>query len=124
MLYRDFPVIFDDTEINVHFTQWSETLDNITNERETEEGTDDVEVIRTGKATITASAQCTDRWAGIFESFNNAGAIQVKTYSARTKGYITREMRMVGYSSELVEYSDRIESTNGLYYVSFDLVEY
>lgn len=124
MLYRDYPVFFDETEIKVHFIQWSESLDNIVNERISEAGTDDIEIIRTNKATITVATQCTDRWAGIFENYSAAGVIQVKTYNAAIKDYVIRNMRMVNFTSELVEFSDRLESTNGLYYVTFDLVEY
>lgn len=124
MLYRDYPVFFDETEIKVRFIQWSESLDNVVNERISEAGTDDIEVIRTGKATITVAAQCTDRWAGIFENFTAVGVIKVKTYNATMRSYVTRDMRMVNYTSERAEFSERLESTNGLYYVTFDLVEY
>lgn len=124
MLHRDYPVLFDGMEIKVTFSLWSVNKDNVTNERETEAGTDDVDVIRFGKETINAAASCTERWAGIFENFSNQKSIIVKHYSPAAKAYVTKVMRMDSFKQELVTNSDRIESSNGLYYVSFDLVEY
>lgn len=124
MLARDYPTYFDETEVKVKWTQWSVSKENVVNERETEAGTDDVDIVRSGKTSIQASAPVTARWAGFFEGKSSQKTIFVQYFDPANGQYAYKIMRMTGFSLELVENSDRVESTNGLYYVSFDLVEY
>lgn len=124
MLKRDYPIMFDGAEIKVDFSQWDESLNNIVNERETEAGTDSVDVIRFGKRTVTCSAACSARWCGIFENYNSQLVIKVKYYDPAASDYVLRDMRMANFSKSLVLNSDTLEKSNGLYNVSFDLVEY
>ena len=124
MLSRDYPTYFDETEVKVKWTTWAVSKENVVNERETEAGTDDVDIIRAGKTSIQATASVTSRWAGFFERLSSRPMFFVEYYSPASDQYDVKKMRMTDYNCELVENSDKIESTNGLYYVSFNLVEY
>jgi len=123
-MLSSYPIYFDNTEISIRKIKWVRSYNNLANVSETEAGTDDVEVIRKGKAVIDAQFYCSDRWASILSAFNDQQSIQVRFYDIKTKDYVTLKMRMDGLEIEEVQNSDRVANTNGLYIVSFDLVEF
>lgn len=123
-MLKNFPIFFDTTEIKPAPAAWGRSYENIEEINTTEAGTDDVEVIRRGKSTISCSFRCSSVWASIFANFNLQPMIDVRFYDIATKGYVTLTMRMDGFSAELLEYSDTIDGTHGLYNVSFDLLEF
>lgn len=124
MLKTDYPVYFDDIELKIRRLQWGRDYENISNEYQTEDGHDDVEVIRKGKAVIRASFQVSDVWASILAEFNDKPFFSVRFYDVKTKDYTTLTMRMDGLSIDEEPYSDTVSSSNGLYTVSFDLLEF
>ena len=124
MLKTDFPPIFDSTTITPKRLSWEYAYETISNINQTESGHDDVEVIRTGKLSIGAQFQVTDRWAAIFTGFYHKPMITVKDYDVETQTYKERTMRIEGYNVSLVNESDKLGLTNGLYIVTFTLVEY
>lgn len=124
MLERDYPLYFDNTLIKPRRTSWSRNFDNVTSENQTEDGHDDIEFIRIGKTTISTSFVCSDVWTSILAEFAHQPSINVRFYDVRTRAYVTLEMRITGFFVDEVQYSDRLPGTNGLYEVSFDLVEY
>ena len=124
MLYNDYPLFFDETEIKPTRQSWSINYYNIYNENMTEDGHDDIEMIRRGKVGIYVSFQCTDRWASIITQFNNQTMISVKYYDIVTKAYITRTMHMEDLNVQEVKYSERCQESNGLYVISFNLMEF
>lgn len=123
-MLSSYPIYFDNTEITIRRVQWSRGYENLANVSETEAGTDDVEVIRKGKAVIGAAFNCSDRWASILSAFNDQQSIQVRFYDIKTKDYVTLKMRMEDLNIDEVQDSDRVSGTNGLYIVSFSLVEF
>lgn len=124
MLYSDFPLYFDNTEIKPTKQSWQIGYVNIYNANMTEDGHDDIEVVRRGKVEISCSFQCSDRWTSIITQFNTNPMIDVRYYDVGTKDYITRTMYMDNLNVQEVQYSDRSAETNGLYSISFDLVEF
>lgn len=124
MLSTDYPIFFDQTMINAAPVSWDESRENLGEVSQTEDGRDHIEYIRFGKVTISATFNCSDRWAAIFAGFSDRPSIEVKSYDLLRKGYITRTMRMEGFSASLVRYSDRLMGSNGLYEVAFTLVEF
>lgn len=124
MLYNEYPLTFDETEIKPTRQSWTIDYYNIYNENMTEDGHDDIEVIRRGKVEISASFQCSDFWASIITQFNDLTMISVKYYDIATKTYITRTMRMEGLRVQEAKYSEKIQTSNGLYTISFNLVEF
>jgi len=123
-MLSNYPIYFDNTELTIRRVQWSRGYDNLENVSETEAGTDDVEVIRKGKTVIGAAFNCSDRWASILSAFNDQQNIQVRFYDIKTKDYVTLKMRMEDLNIDEVQDSDRVSGTNGLYIVSFNLVEF
>lgn len=124
MLYSDYPLFFNNTEIVPTRQNWSLNYYNIQNVHMTDAGYDDYEVIRRGRVEISASFQCTDRWAAILTRFNDHTMIDVKYYDIATKGYVTRTMHMEDLSVQEVRNSEKVQETNGLYVVSFSLLEF
>ena len=124
MLREDYPIFFDETEIEIKHLSWNRSYSNILNTQQTEDGHDDVEVIRRGKSTISASFRCTDEWVSILAEFNSHPSIDVRFYDVVTKDYVTLEMRMESLSVQEIRNSDRLTVTNGTYNVSFSLVEF
>jgi len=123
-MLSNYPIYFDNTELTIRRVQWSRGYDNLENVSETEAGTDDVEVIRKGKTVIGAAFNCSDRWASILSAFNDQQSIQVRFYDIKTKDYVTLKMRMEDLNIDEVQDSDRVSGTNGLYIVSFNLMEF
>jgi hypothetical protein len=124
MLKEDYPIYFDDTEISIRDRRWNRSYINVTSIFQTEDGHDDVEVIRTGKSTISAAFRCTDAWASVFASFNSHTSINVRFYDVETNDYITLIMRMDGLMVNKIVGSERLSVTNGTYEVTFNLVEF
>ena len=124
MLKRDYPIYFDLVEIAIDRNQWDASYSNLIVINTTEAGTDDVEVLRSGKVTISAQFNCTSLWAGFFVEYNTHPIISVKYYDTNENGYVTRSMRMEDLSVDEVQYSDTVEGTEGLYIVGFNLVEF
>lgn len=124
MLKTDYPVIFDETTLNVKWRRWARMLDNIANTNQTEGGYDSVEYVRFGKSTINAQLRCTSDMASTLAGFSNAGAISVKFYDLGTKAYVTLSMHMENFTATLVRESEISRTSNGVYDVSFSLVEF
>lgn len=124
MLREDYPIYFDDTALPIHHTEWTRGYDRVQNVNQTEAGTDDAELIRTGKTTITAAFRCTDVWASVISAYEQEASFSVRFYDVVAKAYVTKTMYMSGLSVVEVPYSDRLTSTNGVYEISFNLIEF
>lgn len=124
MLKEDFPIYFDSTEITIKHRQWARSYANIITVNTTEAGTDDVEYLRFGKTSIRAQFRCMDGWVSTFAEFSHKPAITVKFYDVELKAYIEKSMRMEGFSVTEIPKSVDIDVTNGIYDVSFNLVEF
>jgi len=124
MLRTDYPVYINNTEIKAKCISWARDYENIEITNQTEDGHDDVEVVRRGKRSIYAGFQCSDYWASILTEFNDEPILEVRFYDVKTKDYITLEMRMDDLRDDLVDNSDKLQSSNGLYIVTFNLIEF
>ena len=124
MLKTDYPVLINGTQMDVEWLQWDVAKNNIVSSQETEAGTEDMEVIRTGKVSISALVQVSDRWAHIIDGFNDIPVLPVKYYDVSALNYVEKSMYMSDLSIELAQYSNRQTLSNGLYTVSFKLTEF
>lgn len=124
MLKNDYPIYFDETAITIKDRRWNRSYVNIVNQNQTEDGHDDIEIIRSGKSTISAWFRCMDEWASVLAAFNSHPSINVKFYDVATKAYVTLVMRMDGLTIQKVIGSENLSVTNGVYDVSFNLVEF
>ena len=124
MLRTDYPIYINGTEIKARCISWARDYENIEITNQTEDGHDDVDIVRRGKCSIYAGFRCSDFWASILTEFNDEPILDVRFYDVKTKDYITLEMRMDDLSVELVDNSDMLQSSNGLYTVTFNLIEF
>lgn len=124
MLKTDYPIYFDTTAITIKHRRWNRTYGNILNINQTEDGHDDVEVVRKGKSTISAWFRCTDTWVSTLVAFNDEPSFIVKFYDVKTKAYVDLTVRMEGLTVQEIIGSDRLSATNGIYDVAFNLVEF
>lgn len=127
-LYNTFPIVFDETQI-LSPSQWEETSDVIEEINTTEAGTDNIEVTRYDKLTVSArfkvaESQTGGEWAKTFKTFSKKPSISVKRYDIMTQAYDTRTMRMRDFSAVLVSKSDLLSGVNGVWEISFKLIEF
>lgn len=122
-LRTDYPVVIGTTPITIPAMTWNMSLDTIENVNTTEDGHDDVEVTRLGKRKISASYKVTDSWALFFRSMYSADTVTVSVYDTLTQTYAVIDMRVRNYKESLVRKSDDLSVTNGIYNISFELVE-
>lgn len=122
-MLSDYPTFFDNTEI-LKPTSWSESLVNVKDTKTTEAGKDSIAYLRWAKLTVDATYYVTDRWARIFQSFSWKNQFTLKKYDVYERGYDEITVRMEDFKSRLLPESEQIEVSNGLYEVSFKLVEF
>lgn len=122
-LRSDYPVVIGTTPITIPAMTWSMSLETVENVNTTEDGHDDVELTRLGKRKITASYKVTDSWALFFRTMCSAGTVTVSVYDTLTQAYDTFDVRVRNYKESLVRKSDTLSVTNGIYNISFDLLE-
>lgn len=122
-MLSDYPIYFDDTKL---FTpeSWNERYDVIETTNQTEAGTDQVSVTRYDKLNVSASFNCSSRWAAKFAAFRDQDSISVKIYDLKDQEYKTRLMRIRNFKTGPEKNSEKVEGTNGLYVVSLELEEF
>lgn len=124
MLNEDYPIIFDETEINITKRRWQINKGNIITQNTTEAGTEDIEILRFGKTSIAAQFRCMDDWTSTLMAFASQPSVTVKFYDPETKAYATKLMHMDGVNVSQVKYTDGLDVSNGIYDISFTLVEF
>lgn len=122
-MLSEFPIYFDDVKLFPP-SKWEESSSVVESVNQTEAGTDQVIVTRYDKLSVSASFQCSSRWAAKFAEFRDKDSIAVMLYDLKTQDYKTRMMRMRNFKPGLEEHSEKTKGTNGLYTVSFDLEEF
>jgi len=119
----DFPLYFDSTVMPQPHT-WTETSNVVETVNKTEAGTDQVDVVRLDKLTISVEYGCTDDLARTLKAFSKQNSIVVKYYDIETDDYKQRTMRMRKFSVALVQHSNELLAVRGVWRVSFDLEEF
>ena len=122
-MLKDYPTYFDNIEI-LRPVKWDEDYEVIEDVNETEAGTDVVVVTRRGKLTVSASYKVSSVWAKKFMEFSEQDTIAVKIYDAVSDGYKTYTMRMRRFKKSQVKGSEFVRYGNGVYNVSFDLIQF
>jgi hypothetical protein len=123
MLKKDYPIYFDDTKL-FWPVKWDESYEVVESKNTTEAGTDQIIVTRYDKLSVSASFQCSDKWAAALAAFRDKDSIAVKLYDLKTQSYKTRTMRIRNFKTGPEKNSEKTPGTNGLYTVSFDLLEF
>lgn len=127
-LSSTYPIMFDDTQI-LSPSEWNETSNVIETVNVTEAGTDNVEVTRYDKLNVTAKfkvAEATNigEWAKVFKEFSKKPSFTLKRYDILEQGYEERTVRMRDFTAELMAKSDLLPSINGIWNISFTLIEF
>ncbi len=96
------------------FSLSEETVENV---YESEAGTDLAQVVRLGKVSAKATFQVTSLWRDRLKTMTQT-ATQPVTIDGQSM-----TMRLRDYSAKLVENSENIEGTDGLWTVSINFIE-
>ncbi len=103
---------------------WSEDSAVIETVNVTEAGTDQIAVTRYDKLSISCSFQCSHRWAKKLKEYSKLDEIDVNFYDILMGDYTTRHMRIRDFKADIVDGSWKTPGTNGLWIVSFSLLEF
>lgn len=122
-MLNEFPVRINGVEL-FESNQWDEESEVIENKYETEAGTDQVSVTRYDKLSVSAQFRCQSEWLGQFKRWSKMDSLTVDIYDAPSNGYISRTMRMRNFKNTLIEFSEKVKDTNGVWDVTFDLEEF
>lgn len=94
------------------------SAEDIETTAQSEGGYDLVNIVRLGKLKATANMDLTSWWADKMEVFCQLPQCQLKI------GNRTYRARLRGFSKSLVEDSEYVNGTNGLWKVSFNITEF
>lgn len=119
----DFPIEINSTTLPFPH-KWQETSNVVETVNKTEAGTDQVEVVRYDKLTISCEFGCTNTLVATLKGFSKMSSLSVKYYDAETDAYKTRTMRMRKFSVRLADGSHTLPAVRGVWNVSFDLEEF
>ena len=117
------PIMFDDEAI-FEPESWEEVSDVIENVNETEAGTEQISVTRYDKLSVSCSFMCSSVWAKKFKRYSMKDEIAVSIYDAVDEAYKVRIMRIRDFKMSIVNNSWKTPNTNGLWEVSFNLIEF
>lgn len=109
-------ITIDSTQIPnpVSFSSDDETVENVF---QTEAGTDVSAVVRFGKVKASATFQVSSFWRDKLRAFS-----QTTSKSVTIDG-VTKTMRIRNFRADLVENSENVANTDGLWKVSLDFIE-
>ena len=122
-MLKSYPIYFNTTEL-FRPEKWEESYEKVQNSFQSEAGTDLVINVRTGKLKVSCEFLCKDTNLSVFRGFDALGSFKLKSYEVEDGAYRERTVRMENLKSSLNVHSDYITQSNGLYTVSFDLVEF
>lgn len=120
---KDFPISINSTSLPFPH-KWQETSNVVENVNKTEAGTDQVEVVRYDKLTISCEFGCDNTLVATLKGFAKLGSLTVKYYDAETDAYKERTMRMRKFRQSLSNGSHTLDGVRGVWNVSFDLEEF
>ena len=119
----DFPIVINSTTLPFPHS-WKETSNVVENVNKTEAGTDQVDVVRYDKLTISCEFGCDNTLVATLKGFAKLGSLTVKYYDAETDAYKERTMRMRKFAQSFVDGSHTLDGVRGVWKVSFDLEEF
>ena len=122
-MLKTYPLKFDGTAIPFpnSYSIANSVLENV---NESEAGMDIVQIRRMQKMTLSLSFRLMDSYLAFFEGYAySSSTIEVSIYDAVTKAYTTKTMRMRDFQYKLVEKSELVNDINGMYDISFSLIE-
>lgn len=119
----DYPLKFNNEEM-YYPSSFSIDEEVIDKTNQTEAGTDQVQLVRTGKVKMTFSTKCLPQWLAKYKYYSALASFQVSYYDVSVEGYVTKTVRMRDFKWSVVKHSYELENTAGIYDVSFVLKEF
>lgn len=119
----DFPITINTVQLPFPH-KWAETSNVVETVNKTEAGTDQVEIVRYDKLTISCEFGCDNTLAATLKGFSRLASLTVKYYDTETDAYKERTMRMRKFSQSLADGSHVLDGLRGVWSVSFDLEEF
>lgn len=119
----DYPLKFNNEEM-YYPSSFSIDEEVIDKTNQTEAGTDQVQLVRTGKVTMTFGTKCLADWLARYKYYSALASFQVSYYDVSVNGYVTKTVRMRDFKWSVVKHSYELENIAGVYDVSFVLKEF
>ena len=119
----DYPLKFNNEEM-YYPSSFSIDEEVIDKTNQTEAGTDQVQLVRTGKVTMTFETKCLADWLARYRYYSALASFQVSYYDVNIEGYITKTVRMRNFKWSVVKHSYELDNIAGIYDVSFVLKEF
>lgn len=122
-MLKDYPTIINNTPL-FQPNKWEETSEVVEETYKTEAGTDQVSVTRYDKLSVDAQYRVNSEWLKQFKMWSKVDSLDASIYDATANGYVNRVMRMRNFKDSPIEWSERMEDTDGIWDVSFSLEEF
>lgn len=122
-MLSDYPVKINNVEL-FPANKWDEDSEVVENVQTSEAGTDITTVARYDKLAVSAEYRCHSPWLGKFKAWSKADTLTVQIYDPVTDKYMSRTMRMRNFKTSLIEFSEKVKDTQGIWNVSFTLEEF
>lgn len=118
-----YPMMFNDTVIPFpsSYSEQSKTIENV---RQTEAGTDIVNIARYGKLHVSMSFKCLQPTLQSLAVFETEDSFIFKRYNPKNDTYEERTVRMRDFDCSLVKGSEDLTEVDGVWQVSFSLEEF
>lgn len=121
-MLRNYPIYFNDTVIPFPISH-NASYDVVENINTSEAGTDLVDMVRNDKLSLSMSFKMTSENVRMIRAFSRMRTFTLKIYDTLEDDYVERTVRMRNYKENLIPKSERISISNGLWEISFDLLE-
>lgn len=119
----DYPLKFNNEEMYYPST-FSVEPQKVQKVNQTEAGTDQVQLTRTGKVTMRFATKCLADWLARYEYYSDLAEFNVSYYNVSVQGYVTKRVRMEDFKWDVVKHSYDLDNIAGIYEVSFVLKEF
>ena len=120
---QQYPLMFNNDVLKYpdSFNIEEQTVETV---NQTEAGTDQVQLVRTGKIKISVSHLCLADELIFYKNYSTLPKFTLKYYDPSLNGYVTKTVRMRGLKYPLSKGSYRLDGVRGVYSVSFTLEEF
>ena len=103
-------------------TQWDESYTAVETVNQTEDGYDQIDLVRYGKLTVSASMQTTSFWKDKMYAFSKLRSFTL--VRPDPDGLASRTVRIRDFNASKVQYSEKVQGTSGLWTVTFSIYEF
>lgn len=124
-LQKNYPIVLNNVEYQ-YFKTWGITRNDYITTHETEGGTQEDVIARKGRRSIAVTVTCFQSLLSGLIGLADMDEFEAKIYDPAANGYVTINVRIGANSMSysLKEKSANLETTNGVWQVSFTLEEF